>query len=379
MNRGAELRVRVGRGLGLSIVAAAIALPAARPGPLQDEPAGQGIEWTLNSYESRPRDVALSPNDLRPLLDSLRARAPAWIAGLGAPEVARRRLTVATFVLEVLRDEQDPFLWSEGQPASDLLEWACSLLRQGPPPRPGVMSGERLWDVASVAMLERVGGSGAPEGKTDQPPPHLMTVENSTVSDVLERHVSHAMSRVPDEPRLNLALGVALELRTWPEWRDAGRLNVAPALSAAISDAYQKAALVPAVRQEALVRWGVLELRLGSAATALQHFSQVPEPKDPIVAYWLHIFMGRAFERTNRRANAIAAYEAALADVPFAQSATFALGAALMADHRAAEAAALVNRNLATPAPDDPWLVYTFPDWRYFPDLLRALRSQVAR
>jgi hypothetical protein len=365
--------VRAGRGVGLALVAAAVTALGARHGPSQDGVAPQGLEAILNSYEANPRDVALPPDELRPLLDLLRAKAPAWVADRGAAEVARRRLAVATFVLDALRTDEDPLLWSQGQPASDLLEWACSFLRQGPPPRPGVMSGERLWDLASVAILERVGGSSAPEGKTDQ-------LVNFSASEVLERHlISHAMSRVPDEPRLNLALGVALELRTWPEWRDVGQLKVAPALSAAIGGAYQRASLAPAVRQEALLRWGVFELRLGLTAKALEHFSQAGDPKDPIVGYWLHLFTGRALERTNRRAAAIASYEAALSDVPSAEAATFALGAALMADHRAAQAAVMVSRNLASPAVEDPWLIYTFPDSRYLPDVMRALRAQVAR
>jgi hypothetical protein len=56
-----------------------------------------------------------------------------------------------------------------------------------------------------------------------------------------------------------------------------------------------------------------------------------------------------------------------------------ALGSALLLDHRAAEAAALVSRDLAIPPRPDPWTIYVFPDWRFFSTLLAELRREVAR
>jgi tetratricopeptide (TPR) repeat protein len=196
---------------------------------------------------------------------------------------------------------------------------------------------------------------------------------------MLEFHLEDAKARFPDEPRWALVQGIAQDLRTWPDWRDDVALNVQPIPAAATTVAYEQALSRPEVRQEALVRLGEFELRLGLTAKALDCFRQAGTPQDPSVAYWLHLFEGNALEQLNRPTEAIAAYEAALAAAPFALTATVALGSVLVTQHRATEGAALVSRVLAIPPRPDPWSVYTFPDWRYFPNAMAELRREVAR
>jgi hypothetical protein len=58
-----------------------------------------------------------------------------------------------------------------------------------------------------------------------------------------------------------------------------------------------------------------------------------------------------------------------------AQSATLALGAALLTDHRGPDASALVMNTLLLPPREDPWLYFTFPDRRFLPSWLKAVRK----
>ena len=341
----------------------------------------------LDAYEAKPIGVVPVPEDqLRPLLEALRASAPAWVAAAGEAQIPRRRLAVATFVLEVLWNETDALLWMKGQPADDLLEWACSLIRKGPPPTAGD-PGEHLWFFASIALLERSGGSSLPPaglqdsvGFTNRNLGRPATAAaDPSVSQMLLYHLEDAKARVPDEPRWPLVYGMAEELRSWPDWRDDVALNVQPVRASATERAYELALENPLIRQEALVRLGDFELRLGLTAKALDYFQQAGAPADPYVAYWLHLFEGSALERVSRRAEAVAEYRKALAIAPLAQTATVALGSALLAGHEVPEATALVGQLLTSPPRTDPWTIYTFPDWRYAPDAFARLRKVVAR
>ena len=120
--------------------------------------------------------------------------------------------------------------------------------------------------------------------------------------------------------------------------------------------------LIPDVKSDAYTA------QLGDAST----------PDDVCLRYWLHLFKGRALEQKNRPADALVAYRLAFEDVPYAQSATVSLGAALVAEHRPGEAAALITRMLAMrPAPPDPWTLYTCPDLRFWPQLLAELQKAI--
>ena len=76
--------------------------------------------------------------------------------------------------------------------ASDVVEWACSVLREGPP-----LPAERTWHVAAIAALERFRGQSS-----------------------LDSHIEHAESRFPNDPEWALARAVSQELQTWPDRRD---------------------------------------------------------------------------------------------------------------------------------------------------------------
>jgi len=344
------------------------------------------LDKVLDAYEAHPGSVAAPAAQLRAILEGLKLVAPGWIGAAGEAAVPRRRLAVATFVVEVLLGQSDSVLWRKNQPAQALLEWACSLLRKEPLPPPSDV-GEHLWFIATIALMERSGGSSASPGSSQSistasgavPDTGAYGAADTTVSQMLQYHLEDAESRVPDEPRWAIVQGLVEELRSWPEWRDEVALSAQPIPAAATMVAYEQALGRPEVRQEALVRLGEFELRLGLTAKALDYFNQAGAPTDPYVLYWLKLFEGDALERSNRPTEAIAAYRVALQMAPFAQTATVALGSALMTQHRAEEGATLVGDMLRMPARPDPWTSYTFPDWRYFPDALAKLRKAVAK
>lgn len=411
MNLMFTLADRIGRGAARrqTGLAAVLAVGVALVSPGADMARGASLAWpipldsqsppgapparvfpnldkVLDAYESHPGSVAPVPAaQLSPILEGLKLVAPDWIVAAGEAAVPHRRLTVATFVVEVLLGQSDSVLWRKNQPAQVLLEWACSLLRKEPPPPPGDI-GEHLWFIATIALMERSGGSSASPGSPQSnskasgavPDTGAYGAADTTVSQMLQYHLEDAKSRVPDEPRWAIVQGLVEELRSWPEWRDEVALSAQPIPAAATMVAYEQALGRPEVRQEALVRLGEFELRLGLTSKALDYFHQAGTPTDPYVLYWLRLFEGDALERSNRPTEAIADYRAALDVAPSAQTATVALGSALMKQHRGGEGATLVGDLLRRPPRPDPWTIYTFPDWRYFADALAKLRKAVA-
>jgi VWFA-related protein len=292
--------------------------------------------------------------EMRTLLGSLKRGAAGWIAAAPPDDQPRRRLAVAAFVLDQLFTQNDPFLWTDKQPATDLIEWAAGIVAAGPP-----ATEERLWYFAAIALFER---GGAP--------------------DPLDRLVQRAMSRFPSEERWTLARAVAEDLRTWPEERDVRQFRVDAAVSARLVARYEAAALLPAVKHEALLRLGYFELRHGRAAAALARFDAAgpPDPADPILGFWMELFRGRALEQLNRLPEAIDSFQRALDLVPGAPSATSSLIAALTKARRPADAARLAAAALTTPAaPLDPWTIYVLPDFRFWPSISAQLRLAVER
>jgi Ca-activated chloride channel family protein len=304
----------------------------------------------LTGGVSRRRTLA----ELRSLVATLRRDGVAWIRGGPAPDHPGRRLTVATFVLDVLYGQNDPFLWTVGQPNLDLMDWASSVLEAGPP-----TPEERLWYLGALALFER-GGS----------------------PDPFERFVLRATQRFPDEPRFALARAIAMDLRTWPEERDVRELVVPPAVAARIVTRYEEAAKLTPVAVEAQMRLAYFDVRRGRVDAALDRFAGITleNTDDPILRFWLRLLKGRAFQQANRLAEAIEQFQHALVDVPGAPSARSALVASLVQAGRGAEAARVAARALSTPAAEvDPWTIYVLPDMRFWAAITRELRTAVTR
>jgi VWFA-related protein len=335
-------------------VASALTPPVSNPTAPTPPPAATASSAAVAAienftYTSHPmgRVPRLTIAQLQQMLTDLRSVAPAWVRAAPESDQPRRRLGVATFVLDVLYSQTDPYLWDDGQPAAELMEWAAASFRNAPR-----IQAERAWYLAAMALLER-----------------------STASAGMERIVNQARNRFPADERWVLAAGIAAELRTWPQDRDQPGFAVDVVTRTQIQFRYEEALALPSVRQEAAVRLGFFALRRGLTDIALTRFDQAGVPEDPYLRYWLHLFRGRALERLKRLDEAIVSYERALETVPYAQSGVSALGAALVMAQRTADAARLVHRAMTVTPPGDPWTIYADPDWRHWPSLAAALRK----
>jgi tetratricopeptide (TPR) repeat protein len=143
-----------------------------------------------------------------------------------------------------------------------------------------------------------------------------------------------------------------------------------------IRSRYEDAITNGAVRQEAHLRLGYVELLRGRTVEALMHFDQVGAPDDRTLRYMLHLLRGKALTAAQRHDDAIESFRRAFDEVPYAQSATLALGAALVTRGRHNEAEDLISRMLTLPAPPfDPWTIHTMPEWRFWEPLMSSLRK----
>jgi Ca-activated chloride channel family protein len=356
------------------------AAPAPTPPAVNAAPSASVLD-TLERYDRG--DPAARPvssraaETLHSSFEELRKSAAAWVRS-DAVRQPQRRLAIAAYALDLINanldvlgdgatmavrradfETKDPGMSAETAArlvfpvsAADIVELACSLLRDGPP-----VPAEGLWHLASIAALERFHGQTA-----------------------LDDHVEHAQKRFAGEPQLVLARAVAQESRTWPDRRDDPNYQPPSGQLASRTEArFKDAAAHDATRQEAHLRWGYFALRRGRVDDALTHFKQTGEPEDVALRYWLYLFQGRALERANRPAEALASYRSAFDAVPHAQSATTALGAALLLNHRRDEAAALMQRMLRVPPPLDPWRYYTYPAWRHWTTLVSGFQDAVKR
>jgi Ca-activated chloride channel family protein len=357
------------------------AAPLAAGTPAVDAAPSTSVLDALDRYErgdpgARPLS-SLAVATLNSSFEELRKSAAAWVRTDPARQPPRR-LVIAAYALDLINANLDvlgdgatmavrradfatrnPALSAEAElgvtfpvSAADIVEWACGLLRDGPP-----VPAERPWHLASIAALERFHGEAA-----------------------LEAHVEHAQKRFADDPQLVLARAVAQEARTWPDQRDDPKYQPPSGLLASRIEArFKDAAAFATTRQEAHLRWGYFQLRRGRVDDALAHFTQTGVPEDVALRYWLSLFQGRALDRANRPAEALESYRRAFDAVPHAQAATTALGAALVSNHRRDEAAALMQRMLSGPPPLDPWRFYTYPAWRHWTTLVSDFHDAVKR
>jgi tetratricopeptide (TPR) repeat protein len=361
-------------------IAAGVALFGALGLSLSSRQAPSAMAW-LERYargEFEPVvDTLARATDFDSLREQLERDAPAWIAAGGDRDRARRELAAATFALEAARADEwnewkliqtQPPMGAPGgkggsyqprpviywKPAPRLIEWGCKLMSRDPAPRPI----ERWWQLAALAVAQRSEDFQFLVGNPfDQR-------EYSNPQDEIE-HLLHVIKRFPDEPRFNLAQGIAVEWR-WPE-------QAATVFAPLISDWR--------VGGEAAMRLGRIRAQGRGTSNALDALDRAERlTRDRYVVYLARFFRGQYLERSGRIEDAEKAYRSAVATVPHAQSATVALSTLLFGrDHRT-EAQTLTSAMLAArPQPVDPWRVYAHADDRFWPQLIARLRKEIAR
>jgi hypothetical protein len=340
------------------------------------------------------------------------ARAREWInAGRSS---AARRLIAATFALDVAQH------WAGGSDwpyAQRLIAWGCTEMRSAQIPEPA----ERLWHLAAVAVAEAGEDWTLLVGRRRRAGEPVPASRNSLENELRQGHVSHALSRFPDEPRLALAAAVAAENLSWeiggfgrdnnvrgglmageidrnyldrlqsgdlaapdgskrpvPGAKQLGKWHLARVDDVmAVRERYLALTEQPQVAAEAHVRLALILFRLVERDKALQHLELALElAREPEVVYLAHLLRGAIQEREGRDDEAIEAYRAALNVFPRAQSATSRLVARLFGAGRRAEAAALADEFFATAeAAPDPWAIYRVGEARFLRSYLARLRG----
>jgi tetratricopeptide (TPR) repeat protein len=251
--------------------------------------------------------------------------------------------------------------------AGRLIEWACQYVRAHTP----VNDFDRAWELAALAALE---------GAID--------------SDGLRAHLGHLHSVLADDPRVQLAYGIADEQVTAPtevltrslavidlahaEQRvartdgDAGR-----AAERAIAR-YQDALNTPAIHTEAVLRLGHVYLMQHRDDQALTAWKEIGDdsPNDPALVYLARLFRGLAYEDLKRDDDARAAYQAAADLSPSAQSVNVRLALLAYRSGRTQESQEIVERLLQQYDPrTDPWWSYYAADWRFWYPRIRQVRG----
>jgi tetratricopeptide (TPR) repeat protein len=346
------------------------------------QPARPALQEMLDRYPSRPPDLSFlkTERDFEQFREYYIRAATAWIRAGDAASLRRREFVAATFGLEVAHAAFD-VAWPQSR---RLIEWGSELLRR--PPRPD--EGERLWHLAALSLIQ---------GAFDY---RLMVQQKDDVW----------LKRLPSEPRLLLALLVMLEGDTWPEpdrgvpWdadeaslaaghkmyqaRRANRSGATVDMRAKSFEYLRRANMRQAIalledlsnaieiRADALLRLGTLHLRLRHFEVARDQFEDVLKLTDePFLVYLAHFFNGATFEQEGDRADAIRSYRAALAVMPRAQAASFALASLLFTQDQRAEAATIVESAIQLPTAPDPWRGYQSGDYRLWPERISALRQ----
>jgi hypothetical protein len=138
---------------------------------------------------------------------------------------------------------------------------------------------------------------------------------------------------------------------------------------------FTRAAEIPELRVEALIRGAVLLHKLGRNAEALAWFERVPAHTDRGLGYMHHVTRARLFDLLNRATDAAAAYEAALGFAPLNQRAGIGLAAALLRAGRPEDAGRVADETRRLPDdPIDPTQAFFQGDARFIPEWLAEIR-----
>jgi tetratricopeptide (TPR) repeat protein len=321
---------------------------------------GQYAEWV----DGKRGPIDLTAPDLDAVRRELSRLDPSVIAidASVAPERAReiRRRVLTTFALEVAAVGST----RHAAPAGRLVEWACAYVRTHAP----LNEFDGAWQLAALSVLE---------GAID--------------SHALAEHVSHARAVFPSEPRLLLARGIVEEQFNAPSEayvRGETAASLQRAREAAVraeGESYRaseralarfrEAAADDALRAEALLRTGHVELRLSRFDAALATLKDLDRhTDDPALLYLASLFRGIAYEGRARLDEARQAYESALKISPNAHSATLRLAAMGFRYGHGTDSPTLLESLLRDSDPRrDPWWSYYAADWRfYYPRIARV-------
>jgi hypothetical protein len=182
--------------------------------------------------------------------------------------------------------------------------------------------------------------------------------------------IPRALQRCPGSSRLHLAYAFVSE----QQWLRGG---MTAAQEQEVASRYEEAMKFPDTEAEARVRGGRFLYNLGFHARALTLLNAGSTAKaDQEVRYFSELVRGQVLRALGRPDEAIAAFRAALAAWPNAQSARVALMTLLVnRGDREGAAALAVSAQTATDEDFDPWWTYWLGDFRAYPAMLDRLRA----
>ena len=182
--------------------------------------------------------------------------------------------------------------------------------------------------------------------------------------------IPRALQRCPTSPRLRLAYAFVSE----QQWLRGG---LTPEQELEVVQRYEEAMKFPETEPEARVRAARFLYALGTFDRALEVLDGGTAPStDKEVRYFSHLIRGQILRALGRSDDAVAAFRAALATWPGAQSARVALMTLLVNRGDREEAAALAEATqTASENEFDPWWTYWLGDFRTYPAMLDKLRE----
>jgi hypothetical protein len=186
--------------------------------------------------------------------------------------------------------------------------------------------------------------------------------------------IARGLQRCPSSGRLQLAYAVVSE----QQWL---RGTTSPTQEADILSRYEQALKSPDTASEARVRSARFLYALGQFDRALSVLDPVVTrpPTELELRYFAHLVHGQILRAVGRLDDAEAAFRAALAAWPGAQSAQIALMTLLVHRGDRAAAATLAEAVQTTSVDQyDPWWMYWLGDYRLYPTILNQL-SGIAR
>jgi hypothetical protein len=197
-------------------------------------------------------------------------------------------------------------------------------------------------------------------------------------------------TRHPDDPILRMAWAVLHEQRLYLEfWGNAAPTTVGlrspkqggwtgPSSEKqlrAAADLFKALQSEPSLHDEATLRLGLVVYQQQDVDRAMASWAAVDAPGVASrLRYLSKLFTGQAMIEAKRPADASVRLREALELFPGAQSAGVPLVSLEYLGGHAVNAAALADRLLRSPAPDDPWFSYFFPDLSSWQARVAALR-----
>jgi tetratricopeptide (TPR) repeat protein len=195
-------------------------------------------------------------------------------------------------------------------------------------------------------------------------------LEGLFMPDNALQFIPRALQRCPSSARLNLAHALVSE-QQWIQ----GRTTAAQ--EPEILNRYEQAMRFPETEPEARVRAARFLYGLGQFDRGLAMLEGIKAaPADLELRYFASLVRGQLLRASGRPDEAAAAYRAALAAWPGAQSAQVALMTLSVVRANREEAGALAEAIQTAPVDQyDPWWTYWLGDYRAYPAVLEKLRE----